>query len=72
MLYSHRSHGMRDCNFLRLMYNNATFRPYDYFPNFFINFFEKNGNSKYVQNCLVLSKNHKEFKRLISYVLILH
>ena len=36
-------------------------------PSFFyIQFFGKNDSSDYVQNCLVLSKNHKEFEGLNS------
>jgi hypothetical protein len=43
------------------MSNKETFRPYGYFLYSYIYFFEKNGSNNYVQNCLVLYKNHKEF-----------
>jgi hypothetical protein len=56
------SHGMRGCNILRLMYNNITSRPQDISLKFYIQFkIGKYDLSNYIQNCLVLSKNHKEF-----------
>jgi hypothetical protein len=53
-----RSHGMSSCNFLRLISNKETLWSHSYFPHFIHLIFWK---KKFLQNNLILSKNHKDF-----------
>jgi hypothetical protein len=52
---------MRGCKFLRLMSNKVTLRSFSYLLHFLHLILGKNDFSNYVQNCLGLCKNHKEF-----------